>query len=294
MIKKLFLTGAVSLLAVGCQPPATNVVSNVNTNANGAVNTGAANNNAAIANMGSAPPSGSAMVETSEPNTYQAKLTTKFEAVGDSRSTALPPITATVARDGAKRRTEFTLPGGEKIVYLDDTDKHQLILPNRKQYANINEKSIGFDIKKMMTPAQIVEQVKNLKGVERVGEETVNGRTVVKYKFAGMTDTKSKAGNVATESFILVDKETNLPLHSETIAESQNSNVQGYQGLRIITDMSDVKTEVAPDAFSVPADFKEVDEAQIRGQVNLLFSTLTTVIGQIMQSAQPNQPAANK
>jgi hypothetical protein len=50
----------------------------------------------------------------------------------------------------------------------------------------------------MLMPEQIVQQVKSVPGVQRVGEEKYNGRDVIKYRYGSVTDTQSQAGQVAT------------------------------------------------------------------------------------------------
>ena len=80
----------------------------------------------------------------------------------------------------------------------------------------MNKEAFGFEVRNLMMPEQIVNQVKNVKGVENVGEEKFDGRDVIKYRYDATTDTQTKAGEVSTESYIFVDKETGLPLRSET------------------------------------------------------------------------------
>ncbi|HQU81854.1 MAG TPA: hypothetical protein PKY59_01940 [Pyrinomonadaceae bacterium] len=270
----------------GCQPQAGNMNANMaNTNANVSNSlTNTANTNAANANTVS-----SVTVETKEPEQYSAMVALKMEATGENNTAQLPAIGANVARNGADRRMEFTLPTGEKIVYLDKNGTNYAIFPNRKQYAELNQESLGFEVRRLLMPEQIVNQVKAMQGVQRVGEENVNGRQVVKYAYSGTANTQTQAGNVATESFILIDKETGLPLHSETVSQSQTGgNVQGYKGLRFVTDMTDIKTTVDPTLFNPPTDFQKIDAEQVKAQANLIFNAVAALIGQAMKQAQPN------
>jgi hypothetical protein len=210
--------------------------------------------------------------------------------MSDKNATALPAISANVARNAADRRMEFNMPNGDKIVYLDKDGTTYLLLPNRKQYAILDKESMGFEVRQLMMPEQIVNQVKAVKGVERVGEENVNGRAVIKYRYGAVTNTQTQAGQVQTESFLLIDKETGLPLHSETVSQSQNGNVQGYQGLRFVTEMSNIKMETTPDLFAVPsADYQKIDSAQVKSQVELIFNAVGLLLKQTLNSAQANQ-----
>jgi hypothetical protein len=291
-MQKLFLMVLASslLFLVGCQPQTGNVNANlVNTNvniSNSFNNNSNTNTNVAMTN------STATISETKEPDQYQAVVQLKLEATGDKNATAFPTISANVARNAADRRMEFNMPNGDKIVYLDKAGTNYLLLPNRKQYTILDKDSLGFDVRQLMMPEQIVNQVKSVKGVERVGEENVNGRAVIKYRYGAVTNTQTQAGQVATESFFLIDKETGLPLHSETVSQSQNGNVQGYKGLRIITEMTDVKTEVMPELFTLPTDYAKIDASQVKAQADLIFNTVALFLNQAIKSGQ-NNAAAN-
>ena len=263
----LILISAAALTAIGCQPPTVDTNANVNTSINGNMNSMNTNSSMPNSNVDDS----ASIIETKEPEKYEAKVTMSFEAVGENKGSKLPTVTATVARDGDNRKIEFNAPNNQNFAYIDTTDKNILVMPSRKQYANINQNSVGFDMRRFMTPENMIKNIKQLKGVQKVGEEKVNGRDAVKYKYESLTDTKTKAGDVETQSYVLVDKETGLPLRMETVLDSKNKQVQGYTGLKIVTETSDIKTDITPNLFEVPADYKEVEESQIRSQVNLVF-----------------------
>ncbi|HVF46874.1 MAG TPA: hypothetical protein VNA17_04845, partial [Pyrinomonadaceae bacterium] len=135
-------------------------------------------------------------------------------------------------------------------------------------------------------------QVKNVPGLVRVGEEKYNGRDAIKYRYAAVADTQTRAGQVATESFMLVDKETGLPLRSETVSQSQTGgNVQGYGGLRIVTEISDIKTETPADLFADPTAFQKIESDQVRAQVDMVFNSVAMMLGQLIKQAQTAAPA---
>lgn len=288
MKNKLFLglTVSASLLFTGCQPPATNTTVTTNTNTSN-VNTNSTNTNVSNTNANMSNTSTSSAIETKEPEKYQAKVSIKLETSGDTQKATVPPITANVARDGSKRRMEFTLPNNEKLIYLDIDGKNLLISPNRKQYAELNKESLGFEVRRLLLPEQIVAQVKNLKGVERVGEEQLNGRTVIKYRYGAVTNTQTQAGQVNTESYLLVDKETGLPIRSETVSQSQSGQVQGMKQLKVVTEMSDIQTNSNAELFAEPTDYKKVAPEEIRAQVNMLIQLGVAIVGQMMQQAAP-------
>lgn len=281
----LIILSAAAGLGLACQPESTNTdISSNKTNVNAVANINT-NINTNVSNTNSSNESG-VTIETKEPEQYRATVTLKLETSGNQALT-MPPLKAEVARSGQDRRMEFAMPNGEKIIYLDKGGKQFIISPTRKQYAELNQESLGFEVRRMLMPEQIVNQLKNVKGVERVGEEKVDGRDVVKYRYASTTNTQTKAGNVETESYFLIDKETGLPLRSETVSESQSGNVQGINGLRLVTELNNVRTETSDELFALPTDFKKVAPEEIRQQVNTLFSAAVAIIGQMLKTAQP-------
>ena len=278
------------LFLIGCQPQTGNTNANlVNTNAN-VSNAFANNGNTNMTNTGSSV----SVMEAKEPNEYQATVKMSLEALGEQQKATLPGLSANVARSGVDRRMEFALPTGEKVVYLDKAGTTYLILPNRKQYAELTQETLGFDVRRLLMPEEVVKRVENVKGVQRVGEEQMGGRTVIKYRYEGVANTQTQAGQVETESFLIIDKETGLPLRSETVSQSQTGgNVKGFKGFRVVTEMSDIKTVADASLFNAPTDLNKVDAQQVRGQANLIFQAVAALLGQAMQSAQQPPTVVN-
>lgn len=227
----------------------------------------------------------SSAIEAEEPEKYQAKVDLKFEAIGDNNKASLPSLSATVARDSDNKMMQFNLPNGQKIMYLEIGTRNLVVMPDKKQYAELTKDAVGFEVRSLMTPEQIVQRAKSIKGLEKVGEEQYNGRDAVKYKYSATTETNTKAGEVETDSFVFVDKETGLPLKTEFVSKAKEGNVNGFRGLKIVTEMSDIKTEVSEDMFKQPEGYEKIDEKQIRDQINLVFQTVSAVLNQMMQNA---------
>lgn len=276
-----FCTSCVGL--TGCGAPAGNVnIANSNSNIS---NSFANTSNVSNLNTNS---SLSSSVEAKEPDQYAATVKLALEALGEQQKASLPTVAAQVARSGENRRMEFALPNGEKIIYLDTAGSNYLILPGRRQYAELTKESVGFEVRRMLMPEQIVNQVKGLQGVRRVGEETVNGRRVVKYAYGATANTQTQAGQVATESFLLIDAETGLPLRSETVSQAQGGgNVQGYKGMRLVTEMTDIRLDPDPSLFTVPTDYAKIDPEQVKAQASLIFNAAAAFVGQAMQQQAP-------
>src|SRR5688572_32144121 len=134
-----------------------------------------------------------------------------------------------------------------------------------------------------MTPGQIATYLDKLKGVERVGEETFNGRTAEKYRYATTTSTSTSAGQVSTEAFVFVDKETGLPLRSELYTEA-SGNVQGVRGAKIVAEMRDISTTVDEALFQIPTGLNKVPPEQVRAQLDALTNTVAALVKALLSN----------
>ena len=276
---KILLGATCSLVLAGsaCQPAnnGNTTTSNSTTNINTSNTSNTSNANTTSLNTAGAP------IETREPDQYSATITVKVEATG-SQSITSPALSADFARNGASQRVSVKV-GNDQIIYLDRPDKRYVILPNRKQYAELDAQSTGFDVPKLMTPAQIISQVKSVSGCENAGEEMYAGRNAVKYRCAAATKTGTQAGDVKDESFIYVDKETGLPLHSESNISS-SGNVGGTSSVKVITEMSNIQTSVPANTFDVPTGLSKIDANQVRSQVDAVLKALLVLAQNTMQS----------
>jgi hypothetical protein len=198
-------------------------------------------------------------------------------------------VTADEAKNGADRRLSFKLPDGSDLVYLEHGGVQYGIAPARKQYAELTPEATGFQIQKLMTPGQLVAYLDRLKGIEFVGEEQQAGRTALKYRYARTSQTQTSAGEVKTESFIFVDKDTGLPLRAELFGEA-SGDVQGVKGAKVVAEMRDIQTNPDASLFEIPAGYNKVPEAQVRAQVDAVTNTVAAVLRTLltnMNSAPP-------
>jgi hypothetical protein len=285
---KLWALACVALGLAACGAPVANTnvaVSNLNSTTVNA-NVGVTNSNANAV-------SGGAIEMAREPQQYRGNITLSLETLGEGRKATMPTIGAVVARSNEDRMMEFTLPNNEKIIYLSKGEMNYVILPNRRQYAELTKEAVGFEVRRLLMPEQIVEQVKAIPGIRQVGDETLNGRTVVKYAYSGTANTQTQAGTVETDSYVLVDKETGLPVRTETVSQSQSGgNVQGVSGVKIVTEMTDITTTPDSALFALPTDFQKIDPEQVKAQATLIFNAVGAVIGQLINQSQA-RPAAN-
>jgi hypothetical protein len=274
---------ALPLSIASCQP-APNSNANANANAQPAnTRTGAANANSESATNGN-------IINAREPAKYSATLQLSLETAGGDKTIGVPSLSVQVARSGDDRRVEFKLPDGTPLIYLDHNNHHYVIIPGRKQFAELTQEATGVQMQKLMTPGQLVEDLKDLKGVERAGEGPMNGRLAEKYRYNASTNTNTKAGEVKAEAFVYVDKETGLPLRAELNAAS-SGDVKGMKTARVVAEMRDIKTDIEASLFEVPNGYAQVAPEKVREQIDALTSAVAAVLKALMTNA--SNPAAS-
>ena len=125
-------------IASACQR--TDMNANANTNAVVNANSAAVNANA-NANLSSGTV---ASLAAREPEKYRATLVFSAETEGGQKTFGIPTLSAEVARNGVDRRVSFKLPDGSDLVYLEQGDKHIVVAPARKQYAELTPEATGI------------------------------------------------------------------------------------------------------------------------------------------------------
>lgn len=278
------LLSAIGFLSSACQTT-TNTNTNTNTNLS-------ANVNASPAANANVSPGTISSIAAREPEQYRATLVLSAETEGGDKTIGIPTLSAEVARNGADRRVAFKLPDGSDLIYLEKGGLHIVIAPGRKQYAELTPEATGVQLQNLMTPGQLVARLEKLPGIERVGEETVNGRAAEKYRYARTANTNTQAGAVNTEAFVYVDKETGLPLRSELYAEA-SGNVQGMKGAKVVAEMRDITTAIDTSWFDVPAGYSKVPPEQVRQQIQALTNMAGALLKSLLSSGSAqSSPAA--
>ncbi len=270
----LFVISLLGLAGSACQRADTNANTNANLPANANLSTNA------NANLSPTPATVSA---AREPERYSAVLVLSAETEGGQKTIGIPSLSAAVARNGADRRVAFKLPDGSDLIYLEQGDKHIVIMPARKQYAELTPEATGFQLQKLMTPGQIVSYLEKLKGVERVGDDTMNGRPADKYRYAATANTSTSAGQVNTEAFFFVDKDTGLPLRVD-LSSQATGDVKGIKGAKIVAEMHDISTTVDDSLFQVPDGLNKVPPEQVRAQIDALTNTVAALIKALLNN----------
>jgi hypothetical protein len=190
-----------------------------------------------------------------------------------------------VSRNGDDRRFEFKLPDGTSLIYLDHNKRHYVIVPARKQYAELADEQMD----KLMTPDQLIADLKSLTGAQRAGEGLINGRAAERYRYFA-ADKDAKASDPKAEAFIYVDKETGLPLRAEKLPR-RTASANGVKTTRVVIEMRDIKTAIEASLFEVPAGFAQVAPEKVRPLIEALTSEFAAALKAMMAGGANPTPA---
>jgi hypothetical protein len=266
------------MLSVACTNAGTSTNGNSSTNSNAAASA-SANANTSAASTGG--------LEAKEPESYSVSTTITVQPTGTSPQTNIPPLQFMFARNATDKRVSFKLPDpvGE-VIYLEKPTLKYLIFPARNQYVELDPNELGFQLGTVMSPSNVIEQLKARMQYEQMGTDNLNGRAVIKYRFKGAADTRTKVGTAQADSVVYVDQETGLPLRSEIEATSTSG-----AGARIVTSADNLQLAADASLFEVPTAMKKVTSAELKQQVQSFVNTVRVFAAYLRQQAS-TPPAA--
>lgn len=193
---------------------------------------------------------------TKEPDRYQANRTITFtEAVTATPVNETRTTSVLIMRDGEERREEHEGGSVGAIVYLELASGHFVLLPREKLYADLSWEasddgmtSPQFELAEVSPDLLLNESVPSSR-YEKLGAETVAGRPTTKYRVT------SKAGafeTVKSETLIWIDEALGMPIKSESTYADSNRTT------KLLMELKDIRTEVNPESFSLPGDYRKV------------------------------------
>jgi hypothetical protein len=276
----LVIVALVAIASSGCTTAGTNTTTNMNSNAS----LPTANTNAPVL------PSSAVTLEAREPERYSVINTITIQPTGTSPQANIPPMQFSFARMGTDRSVSFKLPQpvGD-VIYLEKTPLKYLIFPARNQYVELDPNELGFALGDVMSPVSVVEHLKQRAQYEQLGTETLNGRTAVKYRFKGATDTHTKVGTAQADSIVYIDQETGLPLRSEIDTTSSSG-----AGARIVTVADRLQFTPEASLFEVPAGMQKVTSTELKQQVQGFAKAVRAVAGYLRQQVSSPPPTAGQ
>lgn len=252
----------------------------------GTSTTNSANSNASPATAPA--PASATTLETREPETYSVTNTINIQPTGNSPQANVPPMQFSFARMGTDRRVSFKLPDpvGE-VIYLEKAPLKYLIFPARNQYVELDPNELGFSLGDVMSPASVIDRLKKRAQYEQIGTDTLNGRTAIKYRFRGATDTHTQAGTAQADSIVYVDQATGLPLRTEI-----DTTTSSGAGARIVTVADGLQFAPEASLFEVPTAMKKVTSAELKQQVQSFVAAARGVASYLRDQVSATPPPA--
>jgi hypothetical protein len=229
-----------------------------------AENQGAAGDDAAAAqgNTSSTPP-----FATKEPERYQATRVITSSEGGETALAGAAGSQTLIARDGDKRREDYESAAGGKLTYLQLPEGTYVLLPGKKVYAELKPEmnASGGErearLPQDFSPDKLLNETRPESRYEKLGAETLNGRTTMKYRVvvAGRT---GAAKEVVTESLVWVDEGLGMPIKTET-----TSTGKAGAWSKVTMELRDIKETVDAGMFELPAGYSKVEARELFAQL---------------------------
>lgn len=204
-----------------------------------------------------------------DPERYSAVVAVKTRTGGDAKTPTQPlrlglasDLTFDLAKIGADRRAVFQLSGIGSAIYLEKSGIRYLILPNRKQYAELPTEGLSVDMRELLNPIGIAERIRSNTRYESLADEVVDGRTVTKFRLIGER---------VDDSFLYVDLRYSVPIRSEFSARTDE-----VASARVEIEMNGLDVLPDPALFDVPSGLTRVNQARLMAEIRALESAVQT------------------
>lgn len=208
-------------------------------------------------------PSASPPFSTHEPTTYQAVRTITSSETGSSETR----ISRTkITRDGSMRREEYETKAGDVLVYLEIPTGRFVMLPSFRLIADLREARQTSSVETQPLEEELdlsADRLLNQKVVEtrynRLGPDTVNGRSTTKYRVLPRREASATAAN--GETLIWVDDTLRIPVRWETRATS------GERHSKTVMELTEISLMVDAAIFALPANYRKVNPQALHDRI---------------------------
>lgn len=195
---------------------------------------------------------------TKEPETFRAKFV--FISKIDADDESPTEQTTEIFRAGAKRRIDFELGANLRVSRLQNAEgKEFIIISGKKIFAEIGgeNKNVAGGLPEDYTLEHLLHTKPESANYEKIGAETLNGKSVTKYRL-NFGEVVGDA-NFTTETYLWVDETLGFPIKTEVVAleKGQPTNAKSTM------EMREFMTEITPEIFEIPKDFKKVSITEI-------------------------------
>jgi outer membrane lipoprotein-sorting protein len=190
---------------------------------------------------------------THEPSRYQAVRTIK----STEHNNEILISRTRIARDGLMRREEYETKPGDKLVYLEIPAGQFVMLPSSGLIADLREAgqsspAMGLpqDQELDFSPERLLNQTVIETRYQRMGAETVNGRSTTKYRVVPRLEA---AGiEASSETLLWVDDALQIPVRWET------STTSNEKQSKTVMELSEISLTVDAAMFELPQNYRKV------------------------------------
>ena len=195
---------------------------------------------------------------TKEPDRYQAirviSTGASLPGSGDLSGVATRTSTTFIARNGDKRREEYDLRSGEKIVYLEIPPRRFGLLPASKTYADLSAVQGEPEVSNPqrdaeISPDRLINEARPERHYQKLGIENLSGRATTKFRVTLDQTTKG----AVSETLIWVDEALGMPIKSVTRDTGDGNFAE------VITELKDIRLDIDQGLFELPKDYRRVE-----------------------------------
>ena len=194
--------------------------------------------------------------QTKEPERYRATRT--ITTVTDTGETLVTQNQ--IARDGERRREEHEVKG-LRVVYIELPEGRVVLLPDEKQFADMGiPDSVVAEANEYSdtSPLHLLQTDPLDSTYQRIGAETVNGRSTQKYRV--VVNSSANANVSVSETVIWVDDALQMPIKSETRSSS---------GARSTMELTEIALDVDQGLFRLPEGSVKISFGELMKRLEL-------------------------
>ncbi len=177
-----------------------------------------------------------------------------------------------LARFGKQRREEYEAGPIGTIVYLENAGGRFVLLPQTKLYADANEADdegaaqLNVESETISPDLLLYAQLPAIQ-YQKLGDEVIDGRVTTKYRVITASTGKN-------ENFIWVDEQLGMPVASQYNGDNSNNST------RVSMHLQDIRTEVDPVTFALPAGYRKVAVSQILTLIRAAKAAGPSILGE--------------
>jgi hypothetical protein len=128
-----------------------------------------------------------------------------------------------------------------------------------------------------LSPAKVIERIKQRANFERVGTTVINGQRATTYRASGSAGPGGR-GQVKNDTVVYVGEQTGLPLR----VEMDNMTPSGV-GARVIIETESIDPDPQAALFQLPTGLKKGSPEELKREVKSLINMLQALYEALAQ-----------